>query len=486
MTRRIASILVACLLLVADLLPHGPVRLWAFALLAGAPVALQFRRVWGLDLLLVTFVAGMFVWPLLRWLPVLGWASLAVLLRSRDNTRIQFAWRRADTIALVGMLATAVPIGLIWSANGMHGADYWARGWYERDTQWMWALAQESAARGGRPTENPWLAGLPNNYASLLHVGLGWLSTNAPGPAVLTCSGVVTAYMVAVAGLFVHALAERMGWLALVGWVAFEVVRPDVYPVSQSLAMGGLALLMWFAPLEPETWTRRTWLTLGGMVAFALLVYAAHPLVGCCALALVVTREWSWSIALLGGVAFQAIGLGMSQQQGDWFWLFNSPRWVHLALLLALPELAPRYVVGALLVALAAPPVITGQSLGLYTDAPKVADADLLRMFEWIRTSTPAESRFISGMHSMLLPGFTGRSQWPIEERGTYGRTGLTLAEFNARLYAIHAINESNSADLMRAWGYTHLLERGTRTLAGLHEAHREGEWVVLALDGAP
>lgn len=148
------------------------------------------------------------------------------------------------------------------------------------------------------------------------------------------------------------------------------------------------------------------------------------------------------TVGIVGlGLAYYAFGGTQLDPSDRWFVLFNAERFFHLALLVALPLVAsrPNWVVLVAVGVVTASAILrpTGLALGsrnLLVEAPQVAEATDLTLFERIRRETPPEARLMTNWGGFLVPALTGRAQQPVEGRETTGAQGtVTPQDFAAR-----------------------------------------------------
>jgi len=297
----------AATLALAALARVGPTRMTLFAAAGGLGPFLLVRRRWGVsDLLMVPLATSALLWAVLAtiltlshsplpalaaWAPAFIAAGLAIVAW-RQGRQIELVLSPLDAAPLLAAGLAAIPILAVFAHNGPQGDRYVAHSWFNLDSFYFFALAQESVERGGWPDENPFLAGVPNYYPSFLHVGLGALATQG-GPTVAICLAWLTPFfLIASVGLWVaacmraaearsFAAAATTSGIALLGVAGAVGLRPDlfIYPHTQSFAFGWLALLVWLAaaePLDPASTIA------AGVVALALVL--AHTITGAAAL----------------------------------------------------------------------------------------------------------------------------------------------------------------------------------------------------------
>src|SRR5262245_39900128 len=290
---------VTATLAVAASAPIGSMRMALFAVASGmGPLLFIRRRGWSAsELLMVPLAASALVWAALammplpaHWVPMLGTAALAVVAW-RQGRRMELQLSVLDVPPLLAACLVAVPIAAVFAPHGLRDGSFVAHGWFKLDSFYFFALAQESVERGGWPRENPLLAGVPNYYPSLLHVGLGALAAQGSPIVAMALTQLAPFFLVTSVGLWVVACARAadadsfgavaaIGIIACVGVAGAVGARPDlfIYPHTQAFAFGWLALLVWIAPRELSD-TAAT--VTAGIVALALVL--AHTMTGAAA-----------------------------------------------------------------------------------------------------------------------------------------------------------------------------------------------------------
>ena len=258
-------------LAVAGLLPASTAKLLLLATLSGIAPLLALRRRWSFaELLVAGPSASLATWSLLTALlwkvGISGFAlglvpaviALALLLWDRRRRRVlELSAQPTDFAALAVMLLALVPVAAVFTANGPTGEGYTARGWFARDTYYLFALAQMAVERSTMPPENPFLAGIANHYPALLHVGLGGLSSQSGAPVAISMLKFLPLLLVSVPGLLVTAAVRAANVpntaaaavLAASAACVPALLRLDlfVYPQTQILGFGLLllAVLLW-------------------------------------------------------------------------------------------------------------------------------------------------------------------------------------------------------------------------------------------------
>ncbi len=308
------SFALAALLGFCALLPPGPARLLLLSCLSATPLLLALRREWGADLLLASPLASLFLWAPLGfalWKVHLFWfapgllaaLALGLALRARRHGKLlELRLSTRDLVALIAFVLLLLPIGAVFTHNGMEGGRYLAHSWFGRDTFYLFGLAQEAAERQSWPAENPFAAGLHNYYPSLIHVALGALSTQGGSAAAIDLVWISPLYLACGPALWVLAAAERgrASWLVLVGAAGPFLLRPDlfIYPHTQAYSFCGLALILWL--------TRSDATPAAKVVAWivGVEVVLAHSVVGALA------------VVLLGGQAFERLVDRATRREG--------------------------------------------------------------------------------------------------------------------------------------------------------------------------
>lgn len=277
LARHLSSFLTV-LLFAAALLPVGPVRMYLFGALPGLVLALGFRRRWRLlEFPAVGVALSLPLWaiaaPILYkidpfwstwWTPIL--AFVLTVYEWPRKRRIYFRATKFDAAAAALMIVMAIPIALVFFANGLRTIDgeivYLARDWFRDDSFYFFALTQAAIEGGGLPDHNPFLAGTPNCYPSLIHGAFGQLTIQGGGPAAVAVHRLSVMYLLANIGLLVLAPVRRAGvkahgWRALavfVGALSVALLRPDlfVYPNTNAFAWSFVLLIFWFLGPKPS------------------------------------------------------------------------------------------------------------------------------------------------------------------------------------------------------------------------------------------
>ncbi|MGC8740004.1 MAG: hypothetical protein ACP5UB_00935 [Candidatus Sumerlaeaceae bacterium] len=307
--------------------PHrGLALLFLFA--SGVPLAALLRRKYflteffavtvGCALVVLTLSAaisiilGIFASRSALMLPAVLAFLAGVRLR---GAQIELCCARRDLAAAgVGAIVLAAA-SFVYLSNGPvatpRGYAYIMRHWLARDGAYLFGLVQEALERRSYPDENPFMAGVPNSYASLGHCGLGLLCTAEGEIAAFALWPYGIFFHVAAAMLLAHTMARgsraktqqtRWDWVLLAA-AALVAWRADffVYPQSQSYFLPVLSLFLW--------WTsQRGWwklsaarnMALGG----ALVLTSVHTVSAAVALCVLVGATfgqwrslWTWPLA---------------------------------------------------------------------------------------------------------------------------------------------------------------------------------------------
>jgi hypothetical protein len=294
----------------AALAPLGTFRMLLFAAAPGLVAALGLRRRWrALEYPVAGVALSLALWaaaaPLLWkggsalsawWTPAL--ALLWTVGEWRHNRRVVFHATKADVSAAAFMALMAVPIVAVFWANGMATGDgqpvYRAREWFAWDGFYLFSLVQSAIESQGAPIENPFLAGAPNCYPSLIHCGLAQLTLQSGQIAALAVPKTHLLFSLATMGLLVFAPMRRAGMQTL-GWRSFAsfagaagvaLLRPDlfIYPQTNSFAFSFLLLIVWLLGPRPP---RTPAVPLAAALALALALVFSHTLTSIAALALI-------------------------------------------------------------------------------------------------------------------------------------------------------------------------------------------------------
>jgi hypothetical protein len=232
------------------------------------------------------------------------------------------------------------------------------------------------------------------------------------------------------------------------------------------------------------------------------------PLAG---LALVLLGNWRRFVSLLLplgaltlGLAYYVYGSTLLDSSDRWFVYFNAERFLHLALLVAVPLAASGRLWGFAGVALAVasaiihPTDLARSSKNLIEEAPLVLDASALKLFERIRAETPTDARVLSSVGGYALPAFTGRAQSP-NESNLWALNTLPPNEFFSRLRdaeTFWGVPPQQRLNILDHWGYGYMLinlnnEASDRDRlegwiskqfpsGGVTLAFSEGSWILL------
>lgn len=262
----------ALLLALAALISPSQPRLILFAVLSGAAPALSLRRQWRLtEAVCAAIVGGLLLWAvaagalwtlkasvLLPWWPGAA-AFLIGLWAAHRKIKISITLCGADAAAVLFMLIMAIPIAVVFMANGPVFHDgrlaFVARHWIGGDSFYLFSLAQMAVERRAVPAENPFLAGLGNYYPSLLHCGMGALSLQYGAPAALGIWRAAPVFLVSSCGLLIHAILRRASWrrgvaplvFVFAGAAGWILLRPDlfIYPQTQAFVLSVLFGIVW-------------------------------------------------------------------------------------------------------------------------------------------------------------------------------------------------------------------------------------------------
>ncbi|MBC8102584.1 MAG: hypothetical protein H7Z41_08350 [Cytophagales bacterium] len=297
----------ALLLAAAVFLPASPCRMLLLGLLSGLSPLLAVRKRWGLsEFVLVSPQASLVLWSLLA-IPALKLGAFAAVpavvaavlgeRARRDRRTLTLEFGVSDAAGFLTFCAMLIPVLTVFAANGMQGGHFFARGWFARDSFYLFALAQESLERGGWPAENPFVAGVANFYPSLLHVTLGALAAQSGLPAaqailILSPLALATSLPLLVVAACRAADLRSGIWtvlLALIGAAGLFFLRPDlfIYPQTQAYLLGWLALVLWLWG-ESET----SGLEAAIALAMSFLVVLAHTVTGAACIVFVTSRAF--------------------------------------------------------------------------------------------------------------------------------------------------------------------------------------------------
>ncbi len=117
-------------------------RLILLGMLSGAPLLLALRSRWGADLLLAPPLASLFIWAplaLLLWklhlFSLAPWLLAALALglglrarKAKSEIELSLGW--ADAVAMVALALVLIPIGEVFTHNGMENGRYLVRSWF--------------------------------------------------------------------------------------------------------------------------------------------------------------------------------------------------------------------------------------------------------------------------------------------------------------------------------------------------------------------
>ena len=249
-------------------------------------------------------------------------------------------------------------------------------------------------------------------------------------------------------------------------------------------------------PLSLQAFSRfegllRPWLVPLGGLALVLLGNRRRPL------------SWTVPLGAVGlGLAYYVYGSAQLDPNSRGFACFNAERFLHLALLVAIPLATAGRLWGlagvtvTVVSAVLYPTSLAPNWKTLLTESLAVLGPTELKLFDRIRSDTPLDARFLSFAGGYALPAFTGRSQSP-SESNIWGLHTLPDEEFRARLRDARRFWSSSPAEklaVLDRWGYRYLLieapENSRRLEASLQSqlpagelrvAFSEGRWVVLA-----
>ncbi len=212
----------------------------------------------------VGMALGVFRPPLAIGFPVA--LSLALAWKSRKR-RLEIRLAESDLVAAAIAALVCAGAGVVYLSNGpiatTNGSAYLMRHWIARDGAYFFALVQEAAERGAYPRENPFMAGLNNDYAALGHCGFALLALVKGEPAAFALWGFGLILHSAATVLLAHTMFRAayrkqtaLNQLWLGGAVATVVLwRADffVYPQSQSYFLPLLFLFLWWTS-KPGWW----------------------------------------------------------------------------------------------------------------------------------------------------------------------------------------------------------------------------------------